>query len=80
MAIVHFSGWLEPMPASWARAKAALGGATLEVVRGGGAVFLVDEDGRARGLDPNGPASDLAGVPLVGLVIMMSPETWATLR
>lgn len=57
---------------TWDAAKAALGGAMIEVIRlPGGAVLLVDEEGLLKGLKHNPMASDVARIHIVGPAVLV---------
>lgn len=72
MVVIKASGARTSISPTWDAAKAALGGAMIEVVRlPGGAVLLVDEEGLLKGLKHNPMASDVARIHIVGPAVLV---------
>lgn len=71
--LIRPDGTSQEMAVSFDMAREIIGG-YLEPVRlpAGGDILLVDEDGFAKQLPPNGAATKLAGRPIVGPALMCS--------
>lgn len=75
MVVLRADGSRVSISPTWDAAKAALGGAMIEVVYlGGGAVLLVDEEGLLKSLDVNRDATNIAGFEIVGDAVMVPKE------
>jgi hypothetical protein len=75
MVVIRANGSRGSISPTWDAAKAALGGAMIEVVYlRGGAVLLVDEEGLLKSLDLNIVATNIAGHEIVGDAVMVPKE------